>query len=106
MIHVVAEIALVPGARNRFLEELGRLVPEVRAEDGCLEYAGAVDLPSGLAAAAPARADVVTVVEKWRDLPALDAHLRALHMERYRERVRDLVREVVIRVLSPAADRG
>ena len=104
MIHVLAEITLVPGGRARFLAEFGRLVPAVRAEDGCLEYAGAVDLASGLAAAAPVRPDVVTVVEKWRDVPALDAHLRAPHMERYREAVNDLVHDVVIHVLAPAGD--
>jgi quinol monooxygenase YgiN len=104
VIHVVAEITLVPEGRTRFLAEFGRLVPAVRAEDGCLEYAGAVDLASGLAAAAPVRPDVVTVVEKWRDVPALDAHLRAPHMERYREAVNDLVHDVVIHVLAPARE--
>jgi len=100
MIHVVAEITLVPGSRGRFLAEFGWLVPAVRAEAGCLEYAGAVDLASGLKAASPLRPDVVTVIEKWKDIPALDAHLRAPHMERYREAVNDLVHDVVIHVLA------
>jgi quinol monooxygenase YgiN len=104
VIHVVAEISLVAGGRARFLEEFGRLVPMVRAEAGCVEYAGATDLPSGLAAVAPARADVVTVIEKWSDLAALEAHLEAPHMERHRERVRALVRDVMIRVLAPAGE--
>lgn len=102
MIHVVAEIRLAPEARARFLEEFGRLVPSVRAEDGCLEYAGAVDLASGLAAAPPVRADVVTVIEKWRDVPALEAHLRTPHMAGYRKAVQGLVQDTVIRVLAPA----
>ena len=104
MIHVVAEITVAPGSRDRFLLEFGRLIPAVRAEDGCLEYGGAVDLASGLKAASPVRPDVVTVVEKWSDVPALEAHLRAPHMERYREAVKELVRDVVIRVLAPEGE--
>jgi quinol monooxygenase YgiN len=46
----------------------------------------------------------VTVIEKWSDLAALEAHLEAPHMERHRERVRALVRDVMIRVLAPAGE--
>lgn len=106
MIHVVAEIQVVARAMERFLKEFRRLVPLVRAEDGCLEYGGAVDLESGLAAAARPRPDLVTVVEKWRDVSALEAHLAAPHMVEHRGRVAGLVRETVIHVLHPAGDTG
>ena len=75
------------GARTRFLGEFQQIVPTVRAEDGCLEYGAAVDVPTGLAAQLPLRDHVVVVVEKWRDLPALEAHLVAPHMTAYRARV-------------------
>jgi quinol monooxygenase YgiN len=45
---------------------------------------------------------VVTVVEKWASVPALEAHLKAPHMDRYREMVRDVVTGIKIQVLQPA----
>lgn len=101
MLHVVATIMLHPGVRERFLKEFLSIVPAVRAEDGCVEYGAAVDVPTGLAAQPPVRSDVVVVVEKWRDLPALEAHLVAPHMTAYRQRVKDLVTEVELQVLEP-----
>jgi quinol monooxygenase YgiN len=101
MLHVVATIQLHSGVRDRFLSELFAIVPEVQAEDGCLEYGAAVDVAAGLAAQPPLREDVVVVVEKWRDLPALAAHLEAAHMSAYRARVRDLVVATTLQVLAP-----
>ena len=102
MVHVIATIELNPGVRRRFLEEFARIAPLVRAEEGCLEYGPAVDLPTGLAAQPPLRDDVVVVVEKWRDLPALEAHLAAPHMTDYRTRVKSLVVATTLHVLAPA----
>ena len=102
MVHVVATIELADGARDAFLAEFGRIVPLVRAEDGCLAYQATVDLPTGLAAQPPVRPDLVVVVEQWRDLPALEAHLAAPHMTAYRARVKDLVVQTTLQVLTPA----
>jgi quinol monooxygenase YgiN len=102
MVHVIATIELNPGVRRRFLEEFARIVPLVHAEDGCLEYGPAVDLHTGLTAQPPLRDDVVVVVEKWRDLPALEAHLAAPHMTDYRARVKSLVVGITLHVLTPA----
>ncbi|MGZ8378656.1 MAG: putative quinol monooxygenase [Gemmatirosa sp.] len=99
MIHVIAEISLRPGARDAFVAEFQRLTPLVRAEDGCLEYQGALEIRTGLTAQAPVRDDVLTVVEKWRDEAALAAHLDAPHMHDHRERSRDLASGVTVRVL-------
>jgi quinol monooxygenase YgiN len=102
MIHVIATIELAQGKRDDFLREFQRLVPLVRAEAGCLEYGPAVDLATNLPAQSAIRPDVVTVVEKWHDVAALDAHLAAPHMADYRLRVKDLVRGVELRILAPA----
>jgi quinol monooxygenase YgiN len=102
MIHVIAAIELVPGQRDAFLNEFRDLVPKVRAEAGCLEYGPTVDVTTGIAAQLPPRADVVIVVEKWRDLPALQAHLVAPHMQEYRPRVKNLVRSTTLQILEPA----
>lgn len=102
MIHVIATIELAAGQREAFLTEFRRLVPQVRAEAGCIEYGPTVDAASGIAAQGPPRQDVVTVVEKWSDLPSLKAHLVAPHMEAYRPRVKHLVRSTTLQVLEPA----
>ena len=101
MIHVIATIHVHTGRRAPFLDEFRRLVPLVHAEVGCLEYGPAVDVAAGLPTPTPLREDVVTVVEKWADLPALKAHLTAPHMQEYRTRVKDLVRSVELQVLEP-----
>ena len=44
----------------------------------------------------------MTVIEKWDSVEALQAHLEAPHMARYRRTVKDIVLEVSIRVLEPA----
>lgn len=101
MIHVIATIEIVPGRRDEFLAIFWENVAKVLAEDGCLEYTPAVDLATDIPAQAPPREDVVTVIEKWRDPPALQQHLVAPHMAVYRERVRDLVQSVELHVLQP-----
>jgi quinol monooxygenase YgiN len=102
MIHVIATIELVPGTRAAFLAEFHKLVPQVHAESGCLEYGPAVDIASELSAQIPLREDVVTVVEKWTDIAALKAHLVAPHMMEYRPRVKDMVKGTTLQVLGPA----
>jgi quinol monooxygenase YgiN len=104
MIHVIATIELNPGTRESFLTEFRKLVPFVRAEEGCLEYGATIDVASGLAVQPPIRENTVTVVEKWSDLAALKAHLQAPHMNDYRPRVKDYVASVRLDVLQPAHD--
>lgn len=101
MIHVIATIELNAGTREGFLTEFRKLVPQVRAEVGCLEYGAAIDLPTNLPVPVPLRADVVTVVEKWQSLDHLTAHLAAPHMMEYRVRVKDYVTRVSLQVLEP-----
>ena len=101
MIYVLAEIRLRSGARDRFITEFRLLEPLVRAEAGCIEYAGAIDTATAIAAQAPVRDDVVMVIEKWESEAALALHLDAPHMLAYRERVRDLVDRTIINVLEP-----
>ncbi len=102
MIHVLATIQLAPGRRADFLAQFQKLVPQVHAERGCLEYGPAIDVAAPIAAVPSVRGDVVTVVEKWESVQALQDHLAAPHMGRYREAVKDLVVGVEIRVMEPA----
>jgi quinol monooxygenase YgiN len=101
MIHVIATVEVAEGKRDAFLAEFRRVMPLVRAEAGCKEYAPVIDLAAGLAVQAEPRHDVVTIVERWESLDALRAHLVAPHMLEYRERVREFITRVQIRVLQP-----
>ena len=103
MIHVIAEIEVQPGKRDEFLRQFHQLVPQVRQEEGCLEYGPALDLATTLSNQPPVRENVVTVIEKWESLEALERHLIAPHMVQYRSQVKDLVVHTQIRVLQPAA---
>jgi quinol monooxygenase YgiN len=102
MIYVLAAIEVREGTRDAFLEQFKANVPNVLAEQGCLGYEPTVDLASGLDAQGPVRDNLVTIVEMWEDLDALNAHLAAPHMATYRERVKDMVRGVTLKVLQPA----
>ncbi len=102
MIHVIATIETAPGMREDFLAAFAELVPDVRAEQGCLEYGPAVDLATAIGDQPVPRENVVTVIEKWESVEALRKHLEAPHMTRYRRTVKDIVLGVSIRVLEPA----
>jgi quinol monooxygenase YgiN len=102
MIHVIASIRTAAGRRDDVLQAFRPLVPQVLAEAGCIEYGTAVDLEKAIDGEPAARPDMVTVIEKWRDPGALRAHLTAPHMLQFREKVKELVAGVEIRVLSPA----
>lgn len=102
MIHVIATIEVVPGARDRFLAAFHELVPHVLAEDGCIEYGPTVDVLGQIGAQIPYRPDIVTIVEKWRDVDALEAHRVAPHMDPYRVAVKSIVVSVKLQILEPA----
>jgi quinol monooxygenase YgiN len=101
VIYVIAAIEVAQGQREAFLAEFRQVVPLVRAEAGCLEYAPALDLRTDLPAQVPAGEDVVVVVEKWQSLEALRAHLQAPHMTEYRARVKQLVVGARLQILQP-----
>lgn len=102
MIHVIATIEVAPDRREDFLAAFQELVPDVRAEKGCIEYGPAIDLATSVGDSPSPRENVVSVIEKWESVEALKAHLEAPHMQRYRRTVKDIVLGVSIRVLEPA----
>lgn len=102
MIHVIATIEIAEGRRDEFLAEFWKIVPAVRAEDGCLEYGPTVDAPTDIGSQKQKGDNVVTVVERWTTLDALKAHLVAPHMQEYRPKVKDLVQCSTLHILKPA----
>ena len=102
MIHVIATVELNPGTRDKFLAEFRKLVPEVKAEVGCLEYGPTVDADTDIAIQYKLGPDRVVIVEKWENVAALKAHGVAPHMQAYRAKVKEFVKGMELRVLSPA----
>jgi quinol monooxygenase YgiN len=101
MIYVIATVEVRPGKRDAFLTEFHKNIQNVRAEKGCLEYGPTVDVKTDIKAQIPLRDNVVTIVEKWESLQALQTHLVAPHMTAYRERVKDIVAGVTLQILEP-----
>ena len=102
MIHVVAVITTMPGQREKVLEAFRGNIPAVRAEDGCIEYGPAVDAEGLGSFQTKFGPDTFVVLEKWRDAQALKAHAAAPHMAAYAAKVKDMIANRVIHVLSPA----
>jgi quinol monooxygenase YgiN len=102
MICVIATIETVAGRRDDLLAVFHGLVPLVRAEKGCIEYSPMIDTPRGIATQGPVRADVVTVVEKWESLAALEAHLQTSHMAEFRRQTESLRLGLSLEILQPA----
>ncbi len=101
MIYVIATINVNEGCRDAFVARFHDLMPLVRAEAGCLEYDLTGDVETNIGAQEPLRSETLTVVERWEDLDALEAHLIAPHMLQYRTDVADLVAGVSLQVLQP-----
>lgn len=102
MIHVIATIELAPGTRDAFLTEFRKLIPDVKAEAGCIAYGPAIDAETDIPTQARIGADKVVIVEQWESVAALKAHAVAPHMQAYRVRVKEFVKGMELRVLSPA----
>ncbi|MBF0506536.1 MAG: antibiotic biosynthesis monooxygenase [Nitrospirae bacterium] len=101
MINVIATIRVKTGSLAGFLELFKANVPKVREEKGCIEYFPAVDIDAKLP---PQILDenVVTVIEKWESLEALRDHLETPHMLAYREKVKNIVAELSLKILREA----
>jgi quinol monooxygenase YgiN len=99
MINVIASIHIKEGRLSEFIEIFKSNIPKVLEEKGCIEYVPTVDVPTGLP---PQELDnnVVTIIEKWDSLEDLQAHLLAPHMLAYKEKVKDLVDKLSLKVLG------
>jgi quinol monooxygenase YgiN len=101
-VHVIAVITAKPGRRAELLEAFQANVPNVQAEEGCIEYVATVDAEGAGDVQTRFGPDTFVVVEKWASLAALKANAPAPHMAAYAARTKDLIAGRVIHVLSPA----
>lgn len=78
MIIVVGSFRIPPSMVEIVRPVMETMITASRAEEGCIEYAYALDvLDEGL----------VRVSEKWRDRAALEAHFRTAHIAEWRAQV-------------------
>jgi quinol monooxygenase YgiN len=103
MIHVIAVITAKPGKRAAILEAFRTNVPNVHAENGCIEYGAAVDADNALPFQTKYGPDTFVVVEKWESMDALKAHAAAPHMAAYGAKTKDMIASRVIHILTPVA---
>lgn len=102
MIHVIAVVTAKPGMRAAILEHVHANIPTVKAEKGCIEYGAAIDATGIGKFQTPYGEDTFLVIEKWESPEALAAHAVAPHMAAYAAKVKDMIANRVIHVLSPA----
>ena len=102
MIHVIAVITAKPGMRDAVLREFRANMPAVHAEQGCIEYAPAIDAEGIGSFQTPFGPDTFVAIEKWESVEALKAHAAAPHMKAYAAKTKDMIASRVIHVLSPA----
>ncbi len=101
MINVIASIHIKEGRLSEFIEIFKTNIPKVLEEKGCVEYVPTIDIPTGLPLQ-KLNNNVVTIIEKWGSLEDLQTHLTAPHMLTYKEKVKNLVDKVTLKVLTEA----
>ena len=102
MINVIAILTTKPGQRDAVLAAFRENMPAVHAEKGCIEYAPVVDTPGMGKFQTPIGPDSFMVIEKWATPADLAAHAASPHMAAYGAKVKEMVSNRVIHVLSPA----
>ena len=102
IVHVVAVISAKQGKRSEVLKIFQSNVPNVLAEDGCIEYSPTIDATEVGGLQAKIGPDSFIVIEKWESLKHLKAHATASHMKEYALKVKDLLVDRTIHVLAPA----
>jgi len=101
MINIIASIRLKEGRVSEYIEIIKANIPHVIKEEGCIEYRPTIDFPTDLP---PQEMDsnVVTIIEKWRTIEDLLAHFSTPHMLAYREKVKNIVDKISIKILTEA----
>jgi quinol monooxygenase YgiN len=102
MIHVLAIITAKAGQRDSVLEAFRANVPNVRAEQGCIEYGAAIDVDGFGGLQTQFGPDTFVVIEKWASADELRAHAAAPHMAAYAAKTKPMLAGRIIHVLSPA----
>lgn len=84
MVIVMGTVRVDPAAIETLRPAMEAMLAASRAEDGCLDYAYALDL---------VEPGLVRVSERWTTREALEAHFRTPHMAAWRAALAGQVRE-------------
>ena len=102
MVHVVASLRIKEGKLEEFVQMFRALAPVVRQEEGCHQYLFTVDLETGVPPQTIEK-NVVTFIEKWESVDALQAHMMTPHMKAQAEKEKGVVEEIVsLKILKEA----
>ncbi len=81
------------------LDQFAKIVPVVLQEEGCHGYAPLVDHAANVSFQTTAP-DSIMMVEVWKSVAHLEAHLQTPHMKAWSEAVKGDVLETHIRILE------
>ena len=101
MVHVIASIRVKDGCLAEYASLFKENVPNVLAENGCIQYSPCVDADTGWEVQDLDKRRL-TVVERWETMDALRAHSRAPHMVAFRARASHLVEGITLQVVRDA----
>ncbi len=94
MIYVIARMEILPGCMKKMQNVLDKTVPQVLAEDGCIQYVPCVDFEGD-------SEKYITIVEAWENREKHLAHLAAPHMAEFRDAVKDLRNGCEVKIVAP-----
>ena len=95
MIYVIARMELNDNCMTAMQELLERTVPQVLAEEGCLQYTPCADVDE------ETKEQFITIVEAWSSRETHKAHLASAHMAVFREAANKLRKNSVVKIVSP-----
>ena len=99
MIYGVVSVRVKPGKLQEYLALFKSIAGKVREEKGCVQYVSAMDFEIG----APNQSldkNMVTILEKWESLDALQKHLAMPYMGDFFKKEGDYVESAVLKMLQ------
>ncbi len=101
MIYGVVSVRVKPGKVQEYIALFKSIAGKVRDEKGCIQYVSTIDFEIGVPIQTLDK-NVVTILEKWESLEALQKHLAAPYMEDFFKKEGALVEEAVLKMLQEA----
>ncbi len=75
MIHVIATLRTQTGQRELVFAEFQRILPDIQKKSGCVLYTLGRPISSGMPGQVQCDPDDVVIIETWRDIESLKAHI-------------------------------
>jgi len=102
MVQLIVTVTTRPGRRDDYVAAFAVLAPQVRLEEGCIEYDIYRD-STDPRFDNEARPDTVVLCEKWKSIESLQRHTcDNVALNAFRQQVKDIKVESRYRLLTPA----